>query len=234
MASDPAGVGRELGVEYERYAFSPRYNVPPGSALPIVLDSVGDTGEIVRRLETAGWGLVPGWAKDLKIGFRAFNARSETVAEKPMFRSAFVRRRCVIPVNGYYEWAVEAEEKTPWLMHGDGWLFLAGLYEFAKCEALGVPESDPRVADGWYVSTTILTMPSHGHLESVHDRMPVVLDRSGIDRWCEPTETKADALGVLDSVLRDVDVDRVERYRVSKAVRNVRNDGPELVEPVES
>lgn len=77
-------------------------------------------------------------------------------------------------------------------------------------------------------------MPSHGHLESVHDRMPVVLDRSGLDRWCEPTETKADALGVLDSVLRDVDVDRVERYRVSKAVGNVRNDGPELVEPVES
>lgn len=233
MASDPADIGRELDVEYERYAFSPRYNVPPGSALPIVLDSVGATGEIARRLETAGWGLVPGWAKDLKIGFRAFNARSETVADKPMFRSAFVRRRCVIPVCGYYEWAVEAGEKIPWLMHGDSWLFLAGLYEFAKCETLDVSESDPRVTDGWYVSTTILTMPSRGHLESVHDRMPVVLGRSGVERWCEPTETKADALGVLDSVLHDVDVDQVKRYRVSSAVGNVRNDGPELMEPVE-
>ena len=232
MASDPADIGRELGVEHERYAFSPRYNVPPGSALPIVCDSVSDTGEILRRLETAGWGLVPGWAKDLKFGFRAFNARSETVADKPMFRSAFARRRCVVPVSGYYEWAVEDGEKTPWLMHGDGWLFLAGLYEFAKCDALGIPETDPRVTEGWYVSTTILTMPSQGHLVDVHDRMPLMLDREGVDRWCEQVETKGEALSILDVALQAVDVDRVERYRVSRAVGNVRNDGPELVAPV--
>lgn len=232
MASDPADIGRELGAEHERYAFSPRYNVPPGSALPIFCDSVSDAGEIVRRLETAGWGLVPGWAKDVKIGFRAFNARSETVADKPMFRSAFVRRRCVIPVSGYYEWAVEDGEKTPWLMHGDGWLFLAGLYEFAKCDALGVPETDPRATEGWYVSTTILTMPSKDHLVDVHDRMPLMLDREGVDRWCEPVETKGEALSILDAALQAVDVDRVERYRVSHAVGNVRNDGPELVVPV--
>lgn len=236
MASDPADIGRELGVEYERYAHQPRYNVPPGSALPIVCDSVSDEGEVTRRMETAGWGLVPGWAKETKIGFRAFNARSETVAEKPMFRSAFVRRRCIIPVNGYYEWKTEAGEKIPWLMHateGD-WLFMAGLFEFAKCSDLqdDFSPTDPRITDGWYVSTTILTMPSSGHLAEVHDRMPLMVDRNGIDLWLEPTETRADAQGVLESLLHAMNPEAVDRYRVSREVGNVRNDGPELTEPI--
>lgn len=237
MASDPADFGRELGVEYENYSFTPRYNVPPGSALPFICDSVNADGVVQRRLETGGWGLVPAWAKETKIGFRAFNARSETVADKPMFRSAFIKRRCVIPVNGYYEWKTEGAAKTPWFMHaasGD-WLIMAGLFEFAKVSQLSDPpsESDPRVTDGWYVSTTILTTSATGHLADVHDRMPVMIPRDHVGQWLAPHESKAEVGAVLDGLVASCDPTLVDRYQVGKAVGNVRNDDPSLAQPVE-
>lgn len=243
MHLDPADLVDELEIDTVGYRFTPRSNVPPGAVLPIVVDRPTESGELVRRLESARWGLVPGWAKEEKIGFRAFNARSETVESKPMFRSAFARQRCAVPVGGYYEWQTDASgTKTPWLMHApDGPLYMAGLFEFRKqvpesagAEAdAGRESADPAVRDGWLVSTTIITAPSTGHLAEVHDRMPVMITAADIGAWADPTAGTDEAQEMLQGFIGAFDADRVERYRVDRAVGNVRNQSAELSEPVD-
>lgn len=240
MSLDPADLVDELDIDTVGHRFSPRYNVPPGAVLPIIVDRPAETGEAVRRLESARWGLVPGWAKDEKIGFRAFNARSETVASKPMFRAAFARRRCAIPVAGYYEWqADDSGAKTPWLMHApEGQLYMAGLFEFRRRpepegEGGGDDSADPAVRDGWLVSSTILTTASAGHLAEVHDRMPVMIGAGDIPAWIDPTANADEARTVLDELLAGFDPTAVERYRVSREVGNVRNQSADLIEPVD-
>ncbi|WP_433913743.1 SOS response-associated peptidase [Brevibacterium litoralis] len=235
MSGDPAALADELRIEMMTHHYTPRYNVPPGAPLPIVVDRPGEDGALVRRMETARWGLVPGWAKDEKIGFRAFNARSETAAEKPMFRKAFAERRCVVPVTGYYEWQKVGDDKQPWLMHAAKApaLYMLGLFEFRKRGEDERETMDPSVQDGWLVSTTILTTEAHGHLAEVHDRMPVMVDAAGVGQWTDGSLSGKEAQGVLFDRIERMDVDAVARYRVGKAVGNVRNQGAELMEPVE-
>ncbi|MGW9827921.1 putative SOS response-associated peptidase YedK [Brevibacterium pityocampae] len=243
MHLDPTDLVDELDIDTVGYRFAPRYNVPPGAVLPIIIDRPAESGELVRRLESARWGLVPGWAKEEKIGFRAFNARSETVGSKPMFRSAFARQRCAVPVGGYYEWQTDASgAKTPWLMQAaDGPLFMAGLFEFRKQVSAGAEAdatagpgpSDPAVQDGWLVSTTIITAPAAGHLAEVHDRMPVMITAADINAWADPTAGKDEAQELLRTLVDGFDPNRVERYRVDRAVGNVRNQSADLMAPVD-
>ncbi|MCD1286919.1 MULTISPECIES: SOS response-associated peptidase [unclassified Brevibacterium] len=223
MSLDPADLADELRLDVVSYDFTPRYNVPPGSFVPIVVERLDEDGQLNRRLETASWGLVPAWAKDTKIGFKAFNARSETVLEKPMFRQAIKRRRCALPIPGYYEWEVTDDGKQPWMMTsaGDGPLFMAGLFEFWK-----------QPDQSWLVSTTIMTMESAGHLQGVHHRMPVFLSREHIDEWIDPATASSEVPALLDSVLGQVDPAGVDRHKVGKEIGNVRNDRPELARPV--
>lgn len=223
MSLDPADLADELRLDVISYDYTPRYNVPPGSFVPIVVERLDAEGQLTRRLEAASWGLVPGWAKDTKIGFKAFNARSETVLEKPMFRQSIKRRRCALPIPGYYEWETTDEGKQPWMMSaaGDGPLFMAGLFEFWK-------QSD----QSWLVSTTILTMEAAGHLRDVHHRMPVFLDRGAVDGWIDPAVSSNDVPPLLGEALSQVAPSRVTRHKVGKNVGNVRNDGPELTAPV--
>lgn len=223
MSLDPADLADELRLDVVSYDYMPRYNVPPGSFVPIVVERLDAEGQLTRRLETASWGLVPGWAKDTKIGFKAFNARSETVLEKPMFRQSIKRRRCALPIPGYYEWENTEEGKQPWMMSaaGDDPLFMAGLFEFWK-----------QPDQSWLVSTTILTMEAAGHLRDVHHRMPVFLDRGAVDGWIDPAVSSADVPPLLESTLSQVDPTSVTRHKVGKSVGNVRNDGPELTAPV--
>lgn len=236
MAADPASLVDELDVDSFRWSVPESYNVPPGSPLPIILDRVDADGQLARRLEAARWGLVPGWAKDDKIGFRAFNARSETVDSKPMFRSAFTSRRCAVAVNGYYEWEKTESGKRPWYMHADGddWIFMAGLFELRQQppEQADQSEADPSVLDGWLVSTTMLTLPARGHLEQVHHRMPLFLERDQIGQWLNPAvDSKADTGQLLEGLLEGVEPDRIKRYAVGAEVGNVRNNWPGLADP---
>ncbi|WP_232488775.1 SOS response-associated peptidase [Brevibacterium antiquum] len=223
MSLDPADLADELRLDVISYDYTPRYNVPPGSFVPIVVERLDDEGQLTRRLETASWGLVPGWAKDTKIGFKAFNARSETVLEKPMFRQSIKRRRCALPIPGYYEWETTEDGKQPWMMSaaGDDPLFMAGLFEFWK-----------QPDQSWLVSTTILTMEAAGHLRDVHHRMPVFLNRGGVDEWIDPAVPSAEVPPLLETTLSQVDPASVTRHQVGKSVGNVRNDGPELITPV--
>lgn len=206
---------------------APSFNVAPTDRAAIVLDSV-KTDPPTRRLAPARWGLIPPWAKDPSIGSRAFNARSEELEEKPMFRSALEKRRAVVPASGYYEWTTVDGVKTPhYIHHADGEpLLMAGLYEWWK---------DPRKAGGdddpWVLSFTVLTRGSIGHLGSIHDRMPLFVDADHADAWLDPTTDNV--RDVLDAAIDAATAvaDTLTEYVVSRAVGNVRNNSPELIEP---
>ncbi|WP_137843469.1 SOS response-associated peptidase [Microbacterium sp. 2FI] len=228
-----ASVGSELvgvlrvDVEAEDLP-EPSYNVAPTARVAIVLDSA-KTEPPTRRLEVARWGLVPGWAKDPKIGARAFNARSEELEDKPMFRSALEKRRAVVPTSGYYEWTTIDGVKTPHYIHpADGSpLLMAGLYEWWRDKAKA--DDDP---DRWMLSFTILTRDSIGHLGSIHDRMPLFLDPDHADAWLDPT---TDNVGdVLDAAIDAAPAlaETLDEHVVSRDVGNVRNDSPVLIEPL--
>lgn len=208
------------------------YNVAPTTDVPIVLERIID-GKLHRQVHVAKWGLVPGWAKDPAVGVRAFNARSETVAEKPTFRAAIKSRRCGVPVQGYYEWKKSPDGKTkqPYFVHtADGSLItFAGLYDWWKD-----PAKEDGAPDQWLLSCTILTMasPPEGELATLHDRLPVPLSREGLAEWLDPENKETQPL--LESALAQAwDLAGAwELDAVSAAVGNVRNDTPELIVPL--
>jgi putative SOS response-associated peptidase YedK len=208
---------------------APSYNIAPTGSAAIVLDSA-KTDPPTRRLEPARWGLVPSWAKDPKIGSRAFNARSEELEDKPMFRGALEKRRAIIPASGYYEWKQAGDLKIPHYIHpaDDSPLFFAGLYEWWKNPALA--DDDPA---RWMLSFTILTRDSIGRLGSIHDRMPLFMDPDYADAWLDPsTDNVGDILDAAIDAAPAV-AETLDDHVVSKAVGNVRNDSPDLIEPVE-
>ncbi|KRA23315.1 hypothetical protein ASD65_01935 [Microbacterium sp. Root61] len=208
---------------------APSFNVSPTDPVAIVLDSI-KTEPPTRRLESARWGLVPAWAKDLSIGARAINARAEEVEDKPMFRKALEKRRAVVPASGYYEWKKVGDAKVPHYIHpaDDSPLFMAGLYEWWKNPVLA--DDDPA---RWVLSFTILTRDAIGHLGSIHDRMPLFLDPDFADAWLDPTtDNVGDILDAAIDAAPDV-AETLADHVVAKAVGNVRNNGPELIEPVE-
>ncbi len=206
------------------------WNVAPTTDVPIVLERLID-GELHRQIHVAKWGLVPGWAKDPAVGVRAFNARSETVLEKPTFRAAIKSKRCGVPVQGYFEWKKSPDGKTkqPYFVHStDGSLIIfAGLYEWWKD-----PAKEAGAEDQWLLSATIVTMasPPDGELAALHDRLPVPLGREALAQWLDPENKEPAplleaALGQAWELAGAWVLDPV-----SSAVGNVRNNGPELIE----
>lgn len=207
---------------------APSFNIAPTDRAAIVLDS-SKTEPPTRRLEAARWGLVPAWAKDVSVGSRAFNARSEEVEDKPMFRQALIKRRAVVPASGYYEWHTVDGVKTPhYIFPADGSpLLFAGLYEWWKDPSKG--DDDPL---RWMLSFTIMTRGAVGELGSIHDRMPLFLDADHADAWLDPTtENVGD---VLDAAIDAAPLlaETMAHHPVARAVGNVRNNDPSLIEPV--
>ena len=246
MARTTADLVAEAEAEAdENLQLRQSWNVAPTSDVPVVLERYvgGRAGGArpVRQIHTARWGLVPGWAKDPSAGARAFNARSETVLEKPTFREAVRSRRCAVPVQGYYEWkAGPGNTKQPFYVHrADGALtFFAGLYEWWRD-----PSKAPGSAGSWLLSTSILTMAAPDAEESrrtgmpavlaelgdLHSRMPVALTREGMNAWLDPAAPNPAAL--LHRILPEAPAAAAPwtLAEVGPAVGNVRNDGPELL-----
>ena len=191
----------------------PSWNVAPTDPVYAVLQR-----RSVRQLRVVRWGLVPSWAKDLKVGARFINARRETLADKPAFRSAYQRRRCLVPADGYFEWQQQGTGKQPWFLTSGECepLAMAGLYEVW------------RAPDGRFLWTcTIVTTEAADEHGDIHDRTPLLVPRADWARWLDPElpDPGGDLLvpgtpGVL------------EAWPVGAAVGNVRNNGPELVQPV--
>jgi putative SOS response-associated peptidase YedK len=216
-------------------ALEPDYNVAPTKPVYAVVERPPkkDSPEPPeRQLRVMTWGLVPSWAKDPAIGNRMINARMETVAEKPAYKRAFARRRAILPADGYFEWYVTSQRtakgkpvKQPYFIRprDGGVLAMAGLYEIWR---------DPDKADDdperfrW--TTTVLTTSAEDELGHIHDRMPMMLPRERYDAWLDPTLEGSELLDLLVPAAPG----SLEAFPVSRLVSNVRNNGPELVEPI--
>jgi putative SOS response-associated peptidase YedK len=199
----------------------PRYNVAPTQDVYAVAEHDGE-----RRLGLLRWGLVPPWADDPSVGSRMINARAESLAESRAFRPAFARRRCLVPADGFYEWrpVPGRRAKQPYLIRRrDGRpLVFAGLWERWR----------PRTEDGPRLATcTIITTEANTTVGRVHDRMPALLPPEAWDRWLDP-EAGEDDLDRLRALLVPAPDDELELIPVGTLVSDVRNEGPELVEPV--
>ena len=194
----------------------PRYNVAPQQPIGVVIQQDGQNAFTWMR-----WGLIPSWAKDPAIANKLINARSETAAEKPSFRAAFKRRRCLVIADGFYEWRKNDDgSKTPmYIRVNEGELFgIAGLYEIW---------TDPASQDS-LTTCTLLTTTPNDLMVSIHNRMPVILPRDDYDAWLDPAIEQRDQPQPL---LRPFAADQMSAYPVSKRVNNARNDLPDLINP---
>ena len=192
------------------------YNVAPTDEASVVVQR-GD-----RRAVTAyHWGLIPHWAAEAKVGSRMFNARAETITTSPAFRDAFVRKRCLVPVDSFYEWKREGSVRQPFrVVRRDGApLALAGLWAGWR---------DP-ATDTVRRTFTIITTSPNKTLADLHDRMPVVIAQSAWDRWLD---TSSGDPGELLGLLVPNEEVALEVYAVRRDVNDVRRDGPELIEPL--
>jgi putative SOS response-associated peptidase YedK len=211
----------------------PSWNVAPQQNVRIILERLkkDDPDEPAKRqLCTARWGLVPGWAKDPAIGNKLINARSETITDKPSFKAAASKRRLVLPADGYYEWQKldgAGKKEQPYCLHDDDEapLAFAGLYEWWKDPEL--PKDHP---DKWRWTCTVLTTTASDALGHVHDRSPVIVPADMLADWLDPTRTDpADVREMLAAMPEP----RLVPRPVGKAVGNVRNNGPQLIEPID-
>jgi putative SOS response-associated peptidase YedK len=212
---------QDLAVQFNLPAIpdlQPRYNIAPTQ--PVAVVRVPSAGA-ERELAMVHWGLIPFWAKDSKIGARMINARAETAAEKPAFRAAFRRRRCLVPADGFYEWQKQnGGPKQPYYIHmADGQAFaFAGLWERWK-------SPDDTVVD----SCTLLTTQPNDLVRLLHNRMPVILQPQDYERWLDPTLEEAE---VLKPLLTPYSPENMEAYPVSRWVNKPEHEGPGCVEPL--
>ena len=195
----------------------PRFNIAPTQPAPVVLSKIEQPG---RRFELLRWGLIPSWAKDPAIGARMINARAETIAGKPSFRSAFKQRRCLIVADGFYEWQKLERKKQPFYIHlRDRVPFgLAGLWE---CWERGGDEA--------IESCTIITTEPNEVVAPLHNRMPVILHRKDYDVWLDPENRRTEELA---SLLRPYPPDQMAAYAVSTRVNKPSTDTPECIKPL--
>jgi len=206
----------DAAVTAEASALPPRYNVAPSLRVPVIRD-----GKAGRQLEAMTWGLVPSWAKDLS-GVKPINARIETVFEKPMFRTAIRRRRCLIPADGFYEWKKGPHGKQPWHigMADDGVFAFGGLWEYR------VAEGEPPL-----LSCAILVTDANELMKKIHDRMPVIIRPEHYPSWLDPEQNdRDDILPMLEAF----PAEEMRAYPVSTRVNNARNEGADLIVPLPS
>ena len=193
------------------FDLGPRYNIAPTQDIAAVRDA-GDEG---RELVALRWGLVPFWAKDPAIGNRMINARAETVAEKPAFRAAYRRRRCLVLADGFYEWHREGSVKIPYFISlaSEEPFAFAGLWEQWRSK-----ETDESLQ-----TATLVTTQANDFLAPLHHRMPVILDRDRADRWLAGDDELVATAAA--------DCPRLRAWPVDRRVNNARNEGDELIEP---
>ncbi len=200
--------------DLEKYNPLPNYNVAPTHVMPII------TNKDPEHFKPLRWGLIPYWAKDIKIGYKMINARKETVAEKAAFKQALSRRRCLVPMDGFYEWKKNGKQKTAYRIHLlDQDLFCcAGLWESWKA-----PSGD------WIDSFTILTQPPSHSISHIHDRMPAILTHDQERAWLDTDLPVDDALSIIAPYPDDL----ITSYQVSSRVGKVTENDAQLIDPID-
>jgi putative SOS response-associated peptidase YedK len=242
VTTDPALLAEKIqaideSVSAQKDASTANYNVAPTTTISSVVKRHGEPDdESTRRVRSMRWGLIPPWAKTAEDGGPdtkgplLINARAEKLTTSPVFRSSAKNKRCLVPMDGWYEWRPNSEmaagkkaPKTPFYMYGgDGEpLFMAGLWTTWR------PKDAPKDSTP-LVSCTIITTDAAGPLSEIHDRMPLTISERDWDRWLDPDAP------IDEGLLRGHgDLDRIEIREVSRLVNSIRNNGPELIEPAE-
>jgi len=212
LHTNPHVVALQFGLASDP-EFKPRYNIAPSTDILIVREDK----ERGRVADLYRWGLIPGWAKEPSIGNKLANARGETVAEKPSFRSAFKRWRCLVPASGFYEWKLVAGKKQPYYIRpiGEDLFALAGITELWNGP------------DGPLHTVSLITTEPNDLMREIHDRMPVIVAPAAYGEWLDPANQDVEKLNAL---LQPYPAKRMQAYSVSKAVSNARNEGAELIE----
>ncbi|WP_271853481.1 SOS response-associated peptidase [Planococcus maritimus] len=195
--------------------YEKNYNVAPSQQIAAVINDGKQ-----NRLGTFRWGLIPSWAKDQKIGYKMINARGETAAEKPSFRTAFKKKRCLIPATAFYEWKKAEGGKTPMLIHleSDELFAFAGLWESWEAPNGEVVHS-----------CTILTTQPNALMAGIHDRMPVILSKGDEKVWLDPNIQDPE---LLNELIKPYQAEELEAYEVSGAVNSPKNNGQELIRKI--
>jgi len=196
---------------------APNYNLAPTQNVLAIVQ------HRKSRLEIFHWGLVPSWAKNLSVASRLINARAETVATKPSFRTAYKRRRCLILADGFYEWHGEKGNKQPWYLTlpEDHPFAFAGLWEIWRGNDITPEQSDFR-------SCTIITTEASESVRDIHHRMPVILQPEAYSKWLDPENQDVQE---LESILHNKHIRDLKSYPVSKQVNRVQNNSPSNIEP---
>ncbi len=210
VTRNQAAIERYFNVSSHQYTLVDRYNVAPGTDVPVIRLIGGE-----RVMTGMRWGLIPWWAKDPNIGYKMINAGAETAAIKLAFRSAYEARHCLIPADGFYEWKRDVEPRQPYYIHRRDWATIgyAGLWET-------VNDGDKIVE-----SCAIITTEPNELMSRLHNRMPVILDPEHFDWWMTgPAEEVGQLLAPCPS-------DELEAYPISRRVNYPRNEGPELLTP---
>ena len=211
LIADLGDLAQRFEFDGSDFSYDPGYNIAPTESVLTVRNAEGREAAFMR------WGLVPFWAKDPKIGARMINARSETVAEKPAFRNALKKRRCLVLADGYYEWQKTPAGKRPFriIMRSGEPFTMAGLWETWR---------DPQ---GSVVpSCTIITTTANDLLSPIHDRMPVILPREREELWLDTDIEDPDS---LTGILTPYPDNGMDAYEVSTLVNYAGNDGPEVI-----
>jgi putative SOS response-associated peptidase YedK len=215
LPEDVSELKLDLRIDWDKLGdFRPRWNAAPTTNLPVVISARGE-----RTLEMMRWGLIPSWAKDIKIGYSTFNARAEGIDTKPAFRGAWkAGRRCLVVAEGYYEWRQADKQPFAIALANRGPMTFAGLWD------------SWRAPDGGTIkSFTIITTRANELLVGVHDRMPVLLAQ---DRWTAWLGETGATIEDLKAMLEPFPSERMATWPVDKRVGNVRNDSPDLFEPL--
>ncbi|MBC8099053.1 MAG: SOS response-associated peptidase [Armatimonadetes bacterium] len=213
LTADPALVQQTFNLDVAPAQFAPRYNIAPSQPVAVI------SNQNPHQLDYFKWGLVPSWSKDPAIGNKMINARAETAAEKPSFREALKKRRCLIPASGFYEWAQDG--KQPMYLHlpDDPLFAFAGLWETWHS-----PDGDE------LRTCTILTGEPNALVSTFHHRMAVILQPEDYDAWLNPDPVKPDEVMPL---LRIFPAARMAAYPVGKTVNSPANDSPACIAPLD-
>jgi len=212
FAPDLKIVNEHYDISVNDDDLTPNYNCAPSQLLPVITNDKSIGFNFFR------WGLIPFWAKDISIGNKLINARSETILEKPSFRNAFRQRRCLVPADAFYEWKQEVKEKIPYriFLKNQNIFSMAGIWE--KCK---LPNGET------IFSFAIITTQPNTLMTKIHNRMPVILDKKGEDLWINNTDEKE-----LTNLLKPFPAEQMTAYRISNLVNSPRNNSPKIIEPI--
>jgi putative SOS response-associated peptidase YedK len=227
VAKEVGGITELFELDEVPEDFNPiSYNIAPTQQVGLIVEREIE-GLPSRELHSARWGLIPHWSKEMPAA-PLFNARSESVLEKPSFKDAALKKRCAIPASGYFEWLSEGETKRPFYIHpAEGMLAFAGIYSWWRD-----PNKDASDPARWLLSCSVLTKAASPALSDIHERSPIFLSPENLGSWLAPDyETSGELLAALSAESDEV-AQSLEFYEVSGAVGSVSNNNPSLIERV--